>query len=85
MNLNSKLKEVHYNILLEGSMSHIFYLDPGYIFMTLNVNNNEKLVFQNVCITLKMNKDLNQNVETRFPRGGYIEHSLAILQDLKQY
>ena len=46
-----KLKEVLHNIHLEGSLSQILYLGLCYIFMTLNVNNNEKIVFQIFYIT----------------------------------
>ena len=47
LNLILKLKEVLYNILLREKGVLNFVLCPGYIFMTLNVNNSEGIVFHN--------------------------------------
>ena len=49
-------------------MSQIFDLGPSYVFMIQNINNSEKIIFQNFYITYKNNENLNQNSETRFPR-----------------
>ena len=59
-------------------MSQNSNLGLSFIFMTLNVNNSEKIVFKNFYITLKINQDLNHYFETRFPRGYYKEHSLEV-------
>ena len=42
---------VFYNILLEGTVSQIFDLGLGYIFMKENVNNSEQIFFSNFYIT----------------------------------
>ena len=47
LNLILKLKEVLFNILLREKGVLNFVLCPGYIFLTLNVNNSEGIVFHN--------------------------------------
>ena len=34
-------------------MSEMFDLGPSYVFMIQNINNSEKIIFQNVYITQK--------------------------------
>ena len=40
-----------HNILLEGSVSQNFDLGLSYVFMIQNINNSEKIIFQNFYIT----------------------------------
>ena len=66
-------------------MSQIFDLGHSFIFMTLNVNNRDKIIFLNFYITYKLNKGLYQKFETCFPRGMYKEHILGIWHILRQF
>ena len=66
-------------------MSQNFDLGPRYVFVIQNINNREKIFFQNFYITSKNNQDLNQNFETRFPRDDSKQHSQEIWQRLNRY
>ena len=66
-------------------MSQNFDLGPGFIFYGIKHKNSEKIFLQIFYITLQMNQDLNQNVETSFPRELYRDHALSIWLHLINY
>ena len=51
LNDHFKLWEYLDNVLPEGIVSQMSNLGPGFIFMALNVNNNENIIFKHFYIT----------------------------------